>query len=250
MPPERRTESSAGVCVRPPLPRQQIRSRRLHPFVALPQIENATMPPGLSKSRIISHRQCPKRLWLHVNRPDLGDNAATESVMAVGNAVGALARDMIPEGVLIDVRSARSPAPNQQGLGQQAPAGVVRSHGAARRRAGPCRCAGPAGTRLAHDRGEVIEHAQGLPGRRRRHPELGAAAGGRARGGRISGRDRHRLRLPGPASLCRLAAPGGCHPRGGRASRRSAAVDRRRPQHPVEQKGAAHRTRAAVSCPL
>ena len=60
------------------------------------------MSPGLSKSRIISHRQCPKRLWLQIHRPELLDDSANQASFAVGNTVGALARDMIPEGVLID----------------------------------------------------------------------------------------------------------------------------------------------------
>ncbi|NNM66346.1 MAG: DUF2779 domain-containing protein [Burkholderiales bacterium] len=65
------------------------------------------MPPGLSKSRIISHRQCPKRLWLQVKRPDLLDDSATQSVLSVGNTVGTLARAMIPDGVLIDAADLR-----------------------------------------------------------------------------------------------------------------------------------------------
>ncbi len=65
------------------------------------------MSPGLSKSRIISHRQCPKRLWLQIHRPELLDDSANQASFAVGNTVGALARDMIPEGVLIDAEDLR-----------------------------------------------------------------------------------------------------------------------------------------------
>lgn len=65
------------------------------------------MPPGLSKSRIISHRQCPKRLWLQIHRPELLDDSANQASFAVGNTVGTLARDMIPEGVLIDAEDLR-----------------------------------------------------------------------------------------------------------------------------------------------
>ena len=65
------------------------------------------MTTGLSKSRIISHRQCPKRLWLQVNRPDLLDDSGTQAVMAVGNQVGTIARGMIADGVLIDASDLR-----------------------------------------------------------------------------------------------------------------------------------------------
>ncbi len=65
------------------------------------------MPTGLSKSHIISHRQCPKRLWLQVNCRDLREAAATQAKRAEGNTVGTLARDMIPDGVLIDADDLR-----------------------------------------------------------------------------------------------------------------------------------------------
>ncbi len=57
----------------------------------------------LSKSRIIAHRQCPKRLWLQTYRPELiqvDPNSAMR--MAEGNHIGELARTLYPEGVLID----------------------------------------------------------------------------------------------------------------------------------------------------
>lgn len=63
---------------------------------------------GLSKSRILSHRQCPKRLWLEKFRPELRDDAAgVVMVMAVGNTVGEIARDLYPGGILIDAESSR-----------------------------------------------------------------------------------------------------------------------------------------------
>jgi hypothetical protein len=57
----------------------------------------------LSKSRILLHRQCPKRLWLNQFRPELkqGDPAA-EALMASGNQLGEVAREMHPGGVMID----------------------------------------------------------------------------------------------------------------------------------------------------
>jgi hypothetical protein len=58
---------------------------------------------GLSKSRLLAHQQCPKRLWLQVNRPDLQVvDPAQQARMDAGNMVGDLARQMYPKGVLID----------------------------------------------------------------------------------------------------------------------------------------------------
>lgn len=60
----------------------------------------------LSKSKLLAYRQCPKRLWLEVHRPDLReDSAATQMSFAVGHQVGDIARQLYdPEGngVLID----------------------------------------------------------------------------------------------------------------------------------------------------
>jgi len=63
----------------------------------------------LSKSKLLSYRQCPKRLWLEVKKPDLRlDSAATQASFAVGQQVGEIARrlyDPKHQGVLIDVGS-------------------------------------------------------------------------------------------------------------------------------------------------
>lgn len=57
---------------------------------------------GLSKSRLIAWRQCPRRLWLEVHRPDLRlDDTAVRQRYAVGHQVGALARELLPGGELI-----------------------------------------------------------------------------------------------------------------------------------------------------
>ena len=57
----------------------------------------------LSKSKILNHRQCPKRLWLEINQPQLAViNADMQSRFDVGNQVGALARARYPDGVMID----------------------------------------------------------------------------------------------------------------------------------------------------
>lgn len=58
---------------------------------------------GLSKSKIVAHLQCPKRLWLQVNKPELQEvDSAQQARMDAGNVVGDLARQQYPEGVLID----------------------------------------------------------------------------------------------------------------------------------------------------
>jgi hypothetical protein len=49
----------------------------------------------LSKSKLIAYRQCAKRLWLEVHRPDLrADSSATEASFAVGNQIGEIARQI------------------------------------------------------------------------------------------------------------------------------------------------------------
>ena len=63
----------------------------------------------LSKSKLMAYRQCPKRLWLEVHRPDLReDSAATQTSFAVGHQVGDIAQrlyDPKGKGVLIDPQS-------------------------------------------------------------------------------------------------------------------------------------------------
>ena len=64
------------------------------------------MGKQLSKSKLLAFRQCPKRLWLEVYRPDLRvDSAASQVAFAVGNTVGDIARqtyDLEGQGVLLD----------------------------------------------------------------------------------------------------------------------------------------------------
>lgn len=61
----------------------------------------------LSKSKLIAFRQCPKRLWLEVHRPDLREvSPETEARFQVGYQVGDLARriyDPEGKGALIDL---------------------------------------------------------------------------------------------------------------------------------------------------
>ncbi len=61
---------------------------------------------NLSKSKILAYRQCPKRLWLEIHKPDLRDDSGSEAVFAIGHEVGDVARkiyDPDGRGVLIDV---------------------------------------------------------------------------------------------------------------------------------------------------
>ncbi len=59
-------------------------------------------PRGLSKSKLLSSLQCPKRLWLEVHHPELIEHsAADEQRFAIGHNVGEVARRLKPGGVLI-----------------------------------------------------------------------------------------------------------------------------------------------------
>jgi CRISPR/Cas system-associated exonuclease Cas4 (RecB family) len=57
-------------------------------------------PKLLSKSKLIAFRQCPRRLWLEVHKPELReDSAGAEARMEAGNELGRLARKLYdPEG--------------------------------------------------------------------------------------------------------------------------------------------------------
>ncbi len=61
----------------------------------------------LSKSKILAFRQCPKRLWLEIHRPDLReDSMATQASFDAGHRVGEIARQIYDprgRGRLIDV---------------------------------------------------------------------------------------------------------------------------------------------------
>lgn len=58
---------------------------------------------GLSKSRILSHVQCPKRLWLQVFKPDVGAaQGGSRWRMASGQRAGEVARGLFPGGHLVD----------------------------------------------------------------------------------------------------------------------------------------------------
>ena len=57
----------------------------------------------LSKSKILLHRQCPKRLWLKTHHPELAEvDQAAEARMRDGNVLGDIARQLYPGGDFID----------------------------------------------------------------------------------------------------------------------------------------------------
>ena len=70
-------------------------------------MQNKNTMRTFSKSKLLALRQCPKRLWLEIHRPDLReDSAATQTSFQVGHQVGDIAQKIYdPEGTgsLIDV---------------------------------------------------------------------------------------------------------------------------------------------------
>ncbi len=62
----------------------------------------------LSKSKVLAYRQCPRRLWLEVHRPELKDeDTGSPAAFAAGQEVGAVARELYdPAGAgrLIDLQ--------------------------------------------------------------------------------------------------------------------------------------------------
>jgi hypothetical protein len=66
------------------------------------------MVKPLSKSKLIAFRQCPRRLWLEVHRPDLReDSGATQAAFATGHSVGDVARhlyDPARTGEMLDLK--------------------------------------------------------------------------------------------------------------------------------------------------
>lgn len=58
---------------------------------------------GLSKSRITAWRQCPKRLWLQINRTELVEvSDQAEKSFQIGHEIGELAQSLCPDGILIE----------------------------------------------------------------------------------------------------------------------------------------------------
>lgn len=63
----------------------------------------------LSKSKLIAYRQCPKRLWLEIHRPDLRqDSSATQASFNIGFQVGDIAQqiyDPTQIGHVVDIKT-------------------------------------------------------------------------------------------------------------------------------------------------
>jgi hypothetical protein len=63
---------------------------------------------ALSKSKLLAFRQCAKRLWLEIHRPELReDSAETEARFEVGHWVGDIARQLFDpagKGILVDFK--------------------------------------------------------------------------------------------------------------------------------------------------
>src|SRR3972149_2609004 len=57
---------------------------------------------GLSKSKVMSGIQCPKRLYVEVYKPELADYSEATPAFAIGHEFGDLARALYPQGVLIE----------------------------------------------------------------------------------------------------------------------------------------------------
>lgn len=58
---------------------------------------------GLSKSRLTAWEQCDRRLWLSVHRPDQATrDEGAELRFAAGHEVGAIACQLLPDGVMIE----------------------------------------------------------------------------------------------------------------------------------------------------
>lgn len=58
----------------------------------------------LSKSKIISGLQCPKRLYLEIHHPELRhDSEQSEALFASGHQVGEVAQQLVPEGVMVEM---------------------------------------------------------------------------------------------------------------------------------------------------
>lgn len=63
----------------------------------------AAKPRGLSKSKVLQARQCPRRLWLSTHHPELADEGADQVMrLTAGTEFGALARDLMGGGTLVE----------------------------------------------------------------------------------------------------------------------------------------------------
>lgn len=127
---------------------------------------------NFSKSKLMALRQCEKRLWLEVHRPDLReDSEQAEYRFQVGHQVGDMARALFDpdgKGALIDIDQegfAAAFARSAELLKQRQPIFEAGFSGGGRiglrRRDASHRTSGRVG--LADDRSEVIHLRQGIP---------------------------------------------------------------------------------------
>lgn len=57
---------------------------------------------GLSKSRIVASKQCPRRLWLQIHKRDLLEvSSGDKRAFQIGYEVGEVAQGLFPNGILI-----------------------------------------------------------------------------------------------------------------------------------------------------
>lgn len=75
----------------------------------MPKAAHPSNTRVLSKSKLMAFRQCPRRLWLEVHRPDLrADSSAAQARFDTGNEVGELARRLYdPKGVGVTLDAQR-----------------------------------------------------------------------------------------------------------------------------------------------
>lgn len=67
-----------------------------------PSEAKGARPCNLSKTKILSGLQCPRRLYLEVHRPELAElSEETLAQFRTGHQVGAIAQNLFPEGILI-----------------------------------------------------------------------------------------------------------------------------------------------------
>jgi len=65
----------------------------------------------LSKTKILSGLQCPKRLYLDVHHPELIEESADlEQRFTMGHLVGEIAQKLVPDGILIEYNGGLSQA--------------------------------------------------------------------------------------------------------------------------------------------
>jgi len=64
--------------------------------------------PRLSKSKLLSAWQCPRKLHLEIHRPELAEiDPATEALFATGHQVGALAKTLYGTPGAVDIPGRR-----------------------------------------------------------------------------------------------------------------------------------------------